>query len=293
MKLFIGILLAVLLLGGGFVVYKIVWSKAETPQKAETLQKTETPQKAEGSQEAEAPQVEQTQPHNLYYLLFDQSISPEGNDQAEWRKVGRQIVDSLAGGDGIVILGIHDQSQNSGLMYQGEMPVLPEDYTYDEDTATKAKWTEVRKEAGEAIESALNPSKRAEWTDIFGALNRVRHGKNQVTHIFMFSDMKESTPALDLERTRLTEENLISSLNAAVGKYDWQNDQLRGARVHCLLDSIQLGGGKKSLNDRTIQRRFWETFFQPFKAELITFDTNLSPIQLGGTGHEDNKDSQT
>jgi len=268
MKLIIVILLAAILLGGtaltlGFVVYKIVSSKAETPQ------------------------VEQSQPHDLYYLLFDQSISPAANDQAEWREVGKQIVEKLDGGDGIVILGIHDESKNAGVVYQGEMPILPEDYTYDEDTATKAKWAEVRREADKAIIDALNPPKQSHWTEIFGAINRVHPGNNQTTHIFIFSDMKESTPALDLERTRLTEENLISSLNAVVGKYDWQKDQLRGARVHCLLDSIQLGGGKKSLNDRTMLRRFWETFFRSVKAELITFETNLSPNQLGGAGHED------
>jgi len=268
MKLKIVILLAALLLGGtaltlGFVVYKIVSSKAETPQ------------------------VEQAQPHDLYYLLFDQSISPAANDQAEWRKVGKQIVETLDGGDGIVILGIHDESKNAGVLYQGEMPILPEDYTYDEDTATKAKWAEVRREADKAIESALRPEKRGKWTDIFGALNRVHPGKSQRTHIFIFSDMKESTPALDLERTRLTEENLISSLNAAIGKYDWQKDQLRGARVHCLLDSIKIGADEKSPNDRTMLRRFWEAFFRSVKADLITFETNLSPNQLGGAGHED------
>jgi hypothetical protein len=168
------------------------------------------------------------------------------------------------------------------------MKVLPDDVTYEEEEGIRANWVEVRKHAKEAIAIALDPPKRAEWTDIFGALNRAHADKNRETHILIFSDMKESTPSLDLERTRLTEENLAPSLNAAASRYDWQKDQLRGAKVYCLLDSVSLGGGKPSPNDRTVLHRFWTTFFRSFKAELITFETHLSPNQLGGASHVDN-----
>src|SRR5262245_4002955 len=117
------VVLAILLLGAaalGFAAYKVVWPKSETTQ------------------------VEQTKQHNLYYLLFDQSLSPVSNDQAEWQKISEQIVDGLDGGDGIEILGIHDQSQNSSPIYSGEeMPVLPEDVTYEKEKEIRAKWAEI------------------------------------------------------------------------------------------------------------------------------------------------------
>jgi hypothetical protein len=231
------------------------------------------------------PPVEPPKPHNLYYLLFDQSLSlasncqapPADNEQTEWRKAGEQIVWSLDGGDSIAILGIHDQSHSAKPIYQDQMPVLPEDATYEIERLIRAKWAEIRGKARDAIAAALNPPKRALATDIFGALNRIHPGKNQVTQICIFSDLKESTSVLDLERLQLTEENLLPSLNAAIRKYDWQEDQLRGAKVYCLLDSVGLGCRPTSPNDRTSLRRFWESFFRSFKAELIAFETHLPP----------------
>jgi hypothetical protein len=222
-----------------------------------------------------------------YHVLIDQSQSrKDANEQTEWRKTALEIATHLQSGDSIRVIGINAHSDQTAVLFQARMPVMPKDPISDEEKSIGAEWKRIRQEASAGIEAALNPTERASWSDLFGALDRIKVEPKRRTQILILSDMLHSTPdGPDLERVRITERNTGEILTQAVAKYRWERGRWAGqVQVHCVLNSLDTRASRP-LNDRLRLCEFWRVLFEHFtndKHALATFDTQLPINQIGG-----------
>jgi hypothetical protein len=120
----------------------------------------------------------------------------------------------------------------------------------------------------------LTPS--FQQTDIFGALELasqlfIQQPDLTRKDLIVFSDMRQSTPRLDLERTRL-----VPAFQAIANKCG-QMPQLRDVRVYV----VGADGAGKSTTYWQSLRSFWTDYFQKARANLESFtvlrDMKLTP----------------
>jgi hypothetical protein len=208
-------------------------------------------------------------------IFVDQSASIPEAQQTQWEKTAGQLFDRLGTGDGIVIFGLHDQSLNAKPIYQADVPILDDEAGLEDRARWKRRLNQIREQAKAAFQQALNPQQRALSTDIFSAINRVQPDRSRKTVLIFMSDMLHSTPELDLEKVRLSEEKISDLLNPVIAKHRWPKGMLAEAEVHCVLNSVNMRESSP-LNDRIILQQFWATLFEYLGAGVETFETHLT-----------------
>jgi hypothetical protein len=219
--------------------------------------------------------------HYQYVWFIDQSISVDPSGQPQWQKATEEQVKRIRCGDTLFMFGLHNQTRQAAPIYNDEVPAVSDDPTIIEDKKCKLKLVPMRQQLKDKFREAFDLRHRAIETDYFSSIDRIKLDQTRRTMVFFVGDMVQSNRELDLERVRLTEENIVDLLNQVIAKHGWQRDQLNGVRVHCLLNSLNIREAAP-LNDVRILRKFWETLFQSLGAELVTFDTHLSVKQSSG-----------
>ncbi len=220
--------------------------------------------------------------HYQYVWFIDQSSSVDPSGQPQWQKAAEEQGKCLRCGDALFVFGLHNQTPNAAPIYDAEIPAVSDDPTRDEREKCDRKMKQVRRELKEKLREAFNPQHRAPTTDYFSAIDRIKPDPTRHTMVFFVGDLFQSNQTeLDLERVRLTDENINDLLNPVITRHCWQQDQLKGVKIHCLFNSLNIID-TTPLNDRRILRKFWGTLFQSLGAELVTFDTHLSINQSIG-----------
>lgn len=219
--------------------------------------------------------------HYQYVWFIDQSSSVAPSGQPQWQKAADEQVKCLRCGDTLFMFGLHNQTRQAAPIYNDEVPAVSDDPTIIEDKKCHQKLIQVQQQLKEKFREAFDLRHRATETDYFSAIDRIKLDQTRHTIVFFVGDMVQSNRELDLERVRLTEENIVDLLNPVIARHGWQRDQLKGVRIHCLLNSLNIRDAAP-LNDVRILRKFWETLFQSLGAELVTFDTHLSVKQSSG-----------
>lgn len=224
-------------------------------------------------------------PTSRLLIFVDQSASISANQQTQWKVEGERLINQCSFGDVIAIFGLHDQTLNARAIYRGEIPALPEGAGLVETGEVKRALSQIKMAAKAELQQALQPGTRALHTDIFAALNRVRDFEEaeRARHtvapkyvVLFLSDMLHSTQSdLDMEKTRLAEDNLDDLLNPVIAKYRWQKGALARAEIHCVLNSIEIIGATP-LNNRIILKKTWEKLFAFLGARLQTFETHIT-----------------
>ncbi len=130
-----------------------------------------------------------------------------------------------------------------------------------------------------AIRKALESAGNAARTDVFSAIDRVQPDpRSRPTAVYFFSDMLNSTPDLDMERSgAITRANAGEQIRRLARKDAWSNGLLAGVDVYCVLNSIESGHGGPAI-DRLTQRFFYDALFQALGAHLLTYDTHLASL---------------
>jgi len=219
--------------------------------------------------------------HYQYVWFIDQSSSVDPSGQPQWQRATEEQVKRLRCGDTLLMFGLHNQTRQAAPIYNDEVPAVSDDPTIDEDKRCKLKLDPMRQQLKEKFREAFDLRHRATETDYFSAIDRIKLDQTRHTMVFFVGDMVQSNRDLDLERVRLTEENIVDLLNPVIARHGRQRDQLKGVRIHCILNSLNIREAAP-LNDVHILRKFWGTLFQSLGAELVTFDTHLSVKQSSG-----------
>lgn len=219
--------------------------------------------------------------HHQYVWFIDQSISVDPSRQPQWQKAAEEQVKRLRCGDTLFMFGLHNQTRQAAPIYNDEIPAVSDDTTIIEDKKCHEKMIRMQQQLKEKVGEAFGLRDRATETDYLSAIDRIKSDQTRHTMVFFVGDMVQSNHELDLEHVRLTEENIVGLLNPVIARHGWQQDQLKGVRIYCLLNSLNMREAA-TLNDVQILRKFWGTLFQLLGAELVTFDTHLSVKQSTG-----------
>jgi hypothetical protein len=94
----------------------------------------------------------------------------------------------------------------------------------------------------------------------------------------LVGDALHSNYELDLEKVRITDENIVALLNPIVAARGWRPGMLNGVQVHFLLDNLGIPDTKPLLNDRGKLQKFYETLLKALGGELVSFDTRLPSL---------------
>jgi hypothetical protein len=214
-------------------------------------------------------------------IAVDQSISVAPNqkqwemNQKQWEAAMEKLCGCLKANDRIRIFAIHDNTAYSRPLFEAEMPVLPEGAGRTKTKEIRREWERIRQEANAILKAALHPKTRAQYTDILSLFKYVQPDGKRPAALVLIGDMAHSTPTLDLEMIRPSDQGFNEKLNAEISKSGWRKSMLRGVRVYCLLDSLDMNRPQPRTN-RVALEQFWTEIFDFLGAKLEKFDPSAS-----------------
>lgn len=208
-----------------------------------------------------------------YIIFVDRSLSPGLEQLAFWTRAAEaRVFQRLQPGDAVTAYEISDRTADSAPLIDIAIPRL-DDAGMEETLRIRRILASARSEGLEAVKNALrHPTARQ--TRLLDSICRIPKDESRKIFILYLTDALESGPELDLERTRLTDENLYPLAQAAFTRHRWPREALRGAAVQFVLDSP--GDHKRRpLNDHQALERFWRLLFTNLGADLLSFDSRI------------------
>jgi hypothetical protein len=217
---------------------------------------------------------------NDYYWFIDQSLSPK-SEQSDpgWKAAFEDQLKCLKCGDRLFMYGIHNQTRNAAAIIEVEIPAATPP-TWSRVWKCRRKLKQVTPAMKQKFEDALNPRQRSLTTDEFSAFERIKPDDSRRIIAVLVGDALHSNHEIDIEKTRITDENIADLLNPIIASRGWQPGMLKGVQFHFLLDNLEMIN-KPLLNDRGKLQRLYATLLKALGAELLTFDTRL-PSLTGG-----------
>ncbi|MEK7752167.1 MAG: hypothetical protein AAB654_09650 [Acidobacteriota bacterium] len=212
----------------------------------------------------------------LFVVFVDQSLSlqPDREQLEHWAAAAEHRVFSrFRAGDALYIYGIHDQSGAAASLFSETPRALPPDADMDTTMAIRREVAAVLASGRSWLREALQSSVRSRQTRLLEALPRIRKDPERAREALFLSDMLESTPELDLERSRLTDQNMPELVAAAVARHRLEKDLLAGVSITCVLDSPRIGAPRRT-NDRRTLECFWRMVLTGLGATLVSFDSD-------------------
>jgi hypothetical protein len=208
-----------------------------------------------------------------YIVFIDRSLSPGQDQVAFWVTAAEtRVFQRLQPGDAVTAYEISDRTADTAPLIDVAIPPS-DDAGMEETLRIRRLLANARSEGLEAVKNALRHS-TATQTRLLESICRIQKDESRKTFVLYLTDALESSPELDLERTRLTDENLYPLAQAAFTRHRWQREALRGAVVQFVLDSP--GDHKRRpLNDRQALERFWRLVFTNVGADLRSFDSRI------------------
>jgi hypothetical protein len=208
-------------------------------------------------------------------IFLDQSASINGAQRGLWLREAGKLLKVIAGGWGVTIFPIHDQTSGAAALFEADVPEWDPDATLEVAAAQKAALVRARRGAEAAVRKALE-SGGAARTDVFSAIDRLRpDSKRTRTVVVLFCDMLNSMPELNMERSGvLTSASAAGHIRNLARRHGWSNSQLAGVEIYCILNSVESGQSGPA-TDRLTQRAFYDALFRAMGARLALYDTNF------------------
>lgn len=219
------------------------------------------------------------------YVFLDLSGSIDPPQRARWERSAEALGMSLGDDSSISVYAIHDRTMDEARLFGAEVPVPVADGTRTSAELQKAARNAARKGAAAAIKSALENGGQAASTDIFSAIDRVGHPHaNRRLQIYFYSDMLNSTPDFDMEKPgSLQRAGFSDRVQRLAKRHAWRPEQLAGAEVFCLLNSVESGARGPAV-DRLTQRAFYGVLFESLGAKLVSYDTDIPNLAAQAEG---------
>jgi hypothetical protein len=216
-----------------------------------------------------------------HVLFVDQSVSPPAADMERWSQAANSAVFApLQFGDSVLVFGIHDHTADSAPIFDASIPTCGPYAGMDCVIQARRTLLQVRQNGLEAVRAALHSGVRSRTTKLIESLARIPHDPKHRVEVLFLSDMLESTRELDLERTSITDANVMRLVQSVVDRYRFRSGALNGVTVRAVLDSPPIGGRHVVANDHAALERFWRLLITGLGGNLASFD---SRVQIGAT----------
>jgi hypothetical protein len=210
----------------------------------------------------------------LHVVFADLSVSGKGQEE-HWSNAAEQTVFGLMRpGDGLLISGVHDHTGESAPLFLLGA-ALPIDMKMGSAEVLRRRklFADMRDGGRGALRKAFADRARSRETKVIESLGRIRRNSGRLVKAIYFSDMLESSSALNLEQLRLTDHNTSPLVEAAVRTQGLEKGSLAGVAVYCVLNSPRIGERPPSPNTRLALQRFWRVVFEFTGARLEWFDS--------------------
>jgi hypothetical protein len=208
-----------------------------------------------------------------YVIFVDRSLSPGTGQLALWtRAADVRVFQRLKPGDAITAYEVTDRTADTAPLVDIAIPPADDD-GMDKTLRVRKILSNARSEGLQAVKDALSHPV-ARQTRLLDTIYRIPKDETRKLFVLYLTDGKESSPELDLERTRLTDDNFARLAQSAFTRHRWQPETLRGAAVQFVLDSP---GDYKvaSVNGHQALERFWRLLFKNLGADLTSFDSRI------------------
>ena len=211
-----------------------------------------------------------------YVIFVDQTGSVGAHERAAWPPTADVVLRRLALGDSILILPVHDQTMNAAPLFYARVPA--QGVSLEDVTRGKRRLKEIRDRARVAIQEALQSDKRARGSELLAIVDRVAKARlasgERPMRVYVFSDMLQSMPPINLERTTLLPGDIPQRVSTIGTAARWRSGLLSGVIFQCVLNGLE-SGRPAGVNDRRILEEFWRVVLTSVGAELLSFDTHL------------------
>jgi hypothetical protein len=205
-------------------------------------------------------------------VWVDLSSSVSEPQRQAWLHQAETIIKGLIGGDTIAVFGVHEATPGAAPLYLGHLPAVSPEAPLREKIRAQEMQHKVREQARAMFGQALSGWAKAQRTDLFGALDRLKPDeKSRPTVLYFFSDMLHVTAELNMEKTPLAP-HMQTLVDKVIAKHGWPSSLLNGTTVHCILPGVR---GHSGVNSRQVLERFWGLLLQSLGARLATFETHL------------------
>lgn len=215
-------------------------------------------------------------PETDYVMLVDQSGSITAPERAAWSAHADVLLQRLGLGDSILILPVHDQTLNAAPLFHARVPA--QGVSLEDLARGKRRLKEIRSAAHQTIGHALESKTQSRGTDVLAVVDRVaaarKSNAGRELRVYIFSDMLQSLPPLNLERTALSPDDIPQHVSRIASAARWRNDLLKGVTFVCVLNGVN-SGRRNAVNDRRILVDFWRALFASVGADLASFDTYI------------------
>jgi hypothetical protein len=212
-----------------------------------------------------------------FAVLVDVSASIGQSDVPRWRHQLGQRLAALSAGDALSMYAIGRRSADAAPLVEVQLREARRERGRSELNRARKEVAETSRVAQERFAAALaRPSSAG--TDIFGALGRV---PARTTDLIVFSDMLHSGPGFDMERLRLSSDQVPHLVTRLVEQGRIRPDTLAGTRVWVYLTAVSIDERRRAMVDRAVLRAFWLAVFEKCGASVEYFDNGDGQVRQG------------
>jgi len=218
-----------------------------------------------------------SRPQPIDYVIFiDQTGSVSAEQRQAWATTATDVLKQLTVSDSILILPVHDRTLDAAPLFFARVPAGG--LSLEDMAFAKRSLKETRQAARASVHEALTSRKQASSTQLLTVIDRLAAARSaqpgRIMRAYLFSDMVNSTPDLDMERRRLVSAEIPQLVGKIRNDARWRDGALAGVKVFCVLNGIDTG--QRATNDRRVLHEFWRAVFTAVGAELETFETHLA-----------------
>lgn len=209
-------------------------------------------------------------------VFVDLSESPGPDDAARWREAANvKVFEQTRFGDSVIVYAVHDHTAESAPIFEASVPILGPDASMEETLRARKLLRHARVDGPVKLDEALRTPMRSRSTRLIESLRRIPKDPGRATEVLYLSDMLESTSELDLERTRISNANIMRLAQAAIDRYHLTRGALDGVTFYCVLDSPRVGAVSRKANDHQSLERFWRLVLTSLGGNLASFDSRI------------------
>jgi hypothetical protein len=209
-------------------------------------------------------------------VFVDLSESPGPDDAVRWREAANvKVFERTNFGDSVIVYAVHDHTAESAPLFEVSVPMLGPDASMDETLRARKLLRHARVDGPVKLDEALRAPVRSRSTRLIESLRRIPKDPGRATEVLYLSDMLESTSELDLERTRISNANIVHLAQAAIERYRLTPGALDGVTFYCVLDSPRVGTASRKANDHQSLERFWRLVVTSLGGNLASFDSRI------------------
>jgi hypothetical protein len=206
-------------------------------------------------------------------LGIDVSASIKSDQRQLWFPLALQFLACLGPSDRLEIFPIHENTRDSAPLFANNFPT-PRGTTIDAKRKFAQERRAFRQQAEAALTEAFRAEPKAQITDLFSLLDRVRPD-SRATLLVIFSDGLHSTAELNLERVLLKPDRFPELIRTIAQKHNWHRQTLDHTKVDVILPSVGCCNRTKPVNDREILERFYQSLIDALGGHLEVFDTHM------------------